>query len=119
MKHLKFIVASLFAFLLIACAANTGTKNENQERIEVNSQLIDCMGVAPMKCMQVKYLDRTGEDKDTWSTMYGGIEGFDFEPGYVYVLEVEKEELDPKSVPADASTIHYKLVKVISKEAAK
>ncbi|MGL4331512.1 MAG: DUF4377 domain-containing protein [Bacteroidales bacterium] len=120
MKHLKLLFAAALSMVIIAsCATKNSTQKENIERMEINSQLIDCMGVAPMKCMQVKYLDRTGEDKENWNTMYGGIEGFEYEPGYVYVLEVEKEVLDPKTVPADASTIRYKLVKVISKEAAK
>lgn len=120
MKHLKlFFAAALSIVIMVSCATKSGAQKENIERLEINSELIDCMGVAPMKCMQVKYLDRTGDDKENWNTMYGGIEGFEYEPGYVYVIEVEKEVLDPKTVPADASTIRYKLVKVVSKEAAK
>lgn len=119
MKNLKLLFAALFSLIIMSCATKADAPKDNTERLEINSELIDCMGVAPMKCMQVKYLDRTGEDKDSWNTLYGGIEGFDFEPGYVYILEVEKEVLDPKTVPADAPSIRYKLVKVVSKEAKK
>lgn len=120
MKYFKlFSTAALSMAILASCATRNSAPKENIERMEINSQLIDCMGVAPMKCMQVKYLDRTGEDKENWTTMYGDIEGFEYEPGYIYILEVEKEVLDQKLAPADASTIRYKLVKTISKEAAK
>lgn len=120
MKHLKLLfAAALSIVIMVSCATKAGAQKENIERLEINSKLTDCMGVAPMKCMQVKYLDRTGSNKENWSAMYEGIEGFEYEPGYIYVLEVEKEILDPKNVPADASTIRYKLVKVVSKKAAK
>ena len=62
-----------------------------------------------MSCMRVK----EGADS-AWSLFYSQIEGFDYEEGYEYVLQVEKEKIE--NPPADGSSIRYKLVKVVSKK---
>ncbi|MCA9623797.1 MAG: DUF4377 domain-containing protein, partial [Myxococcales bacterium] len=75
----------------------------------VKEDLVDCEGESPQKCMQVKL---PGEDD--WSWLYDGIEGFDFEEGYRYQLEVRVEEVEDP--PADASSRRYHLVKVVEKK---
>ncbi|MNC83485.1 hypothetical protein D3C75_1374700 [compost metagenome] len=45
---------------------------------------------------------------------YQQIEGFTFEPGFRYQLEVRTEQLT--DVPADASSVRYQLIKVVSKQ---
>ena len=47
----------------------------------------------------------------------GWSEGFQFEPGYQYQLSVSTEQLT--DVPADASSLRYQLIKVVSKVASK
>ncbi|NNH71727.1 DUF4377 domain-containing protein [Nocardia uniformis] len=79
--------------------------------IYIADQLVPCAGVAPMECLQVR------RDPDSpWELHYFGIEGFDFEPGYTYHLEVEERPwVNP---PADAPSATWHLVRVISKEPA-
>ncbi|MCR8666407.1 DUF4377 domain-containing protein [Aestuariibaculum sp. M13] len=81
----------------------------------VNSVKTDCSaGAGKMQCLQVyKGVD---VDKATWSSFYAPIEGFEFEFGYFQKIEVTETQLDPKDVPADASSIKYKLVKVLEKK---
>ena len=93
--------------LLSACQDPPAT-----ETLYVQDKLADCIGVAPMKCMQVR-----GQPGESWSLFYQQIEGFTFEPGYRYQLEVTKEQLT--DVPADASSLRYRLIKVVSKEAVR
>ncbi|SQJ22294.1 Uncharacterised protein [Serratia rubidaea] len=81
------------------------------ETLYVNSRLVDCVGVAPMKCMQV----RQSPDAQ-WELFYTQIEGFEFTPGYRYKLQVNVSELD--NVPADASSLRYVLVKQLEKTKA-
>ena len=50
---------------------------------------------------------------ENWNLFYSQIEGFSYEPGYEYVLQVRKEKID--NPPADGSSIRYRLVKVVSK----
>ena len=50
-----------------------------------------------------------------YQLFYNHIDGFDFEPGFKYTLRVKVEEV--ASVPADASSLSYTLLEVISKDA--
>lgn len=74
----------------------------------IASQQGDCIGVVPQKCLLVK----KGTDTD-WTFFYTQIDGFQYEEGYEYVLEVKEEKVE--NVPADASSLKYTLVKEVSK----
>ncbi|EKB18447.1 DUF4377 domain-containing protein [Aeromonas veronii] len=105
---MKPLLASA-ALLLTACQGTTATQGET---LYINSQLVDCVGVGPMQCMQVR-----SDEQQPWTLFYQQIEGFQFEPGYQYQLTVSKEQLT--NVPADASSLRYQLIKVVSKVASK
>ena len=62
--------------------------------------------------MLVQTGDAIGTDK--WTKMYGGIEGFDYKPGYIYDLSVEVENID--NPPPDGSSTKTALKKVRSME---
>lgn len=96
---LLFLLPLLFA----SCASNKATV-----KMVVASQKGDCVGVVPQKCLLVK----KGGDTN-WTFFYNQIEGFDYEEGYEYVLEVKEEKVE--NVPADASSLKYILVKEVSK----
>ncbi|MGL6179874.1 MAG: DUF4377 domain-containing protein [Tannerellaceae bacterium] len=102
--------------LLMGIAFSSCSTSKNTQTFLINSEKVDCMGVAPMKCLQVKKLDKPNAE---WENMYTNIIGFDYEPGYIYKIKVKVKELDKKQVPADGSSIEYILEKVVSKEAAK
>jgi hypothetical protein len=89
-------------------ASNTPVETNVIEDLYINSELVDCEGVAPQQCMQV----RTSPDGD-WELFYGQVEGFTFEPGYTYKLRVRVTPAE--SAPADASTLRYVLVEVEEK----
>ena len=71
-------------------------------------ELLDCVGVGPQKCMQVK----TEPDAD-YQYFYDQIEGFDYEEGYEYELSVQVESVE--NPPADASSIKYTLIEIVDK----
>ncbi len=75
----------------------------------VGPELVDCVGVSPQKCMQVK--ENPG---DEYTMFYDQIEGFDYEEGYEYELLVQEEPVE--NPPADASSIRWVLVSMESKE---
>jgi hypothetical protein len=74
----------------------------------VNSKLVDCVGVQPRKCLQV----RESPDEE-WELFYDDIRGFDFEPGFRYTLRVDVQQIEEP--PADASSLQYELVEVVNK----
>lgn len=114
MKKIRFLLP-----LLVFAACGTARDNVagQTEVMMINSEQVDCYGVAPMKCFQVK-LVHDGKPEGEWTNMYTSIAGFDYEPGYVYTLEVKKETLDARNVPQDASSVRYTLIKVLSKTIA-
>lgn len=100
-KILGFLL--LLPLLVASCASNKGTI-----QMIVASQQGDCVGVVPQKCLLVK----KGADTN-WTFFYDKIEGFNYEEGYEYVLEVKEEKVE--NAPADASSLKYILVKEVSK----
>lgn len=72
----------------------------------------DCYGVGKGLCLQVK--EKTDEP---YSLFYSGIEGFSYEEGYHYKLEVMR--VKKERPPADGSVYNYYLINIISKERSK
>lgn len=76
--------------------------------IHVGANLVDCVGVAPQKCMMVKE-----SPSSEWTYFYGDIKGFDFEAGHEYQLQVTITDVD--NPPSDASSLEYELITILSK----
>ncbi|KVQ63641.1 DUF4377 domain-containing protein [Burkholderia territorii] len=74
--------------------------------VYVAPQTARCTGVAPMDCLQVR-----GSPAEPWSLWYAGIEGFAYQPGYQYVLEVDEYRV--AQPPADGSSIRWVLKRVV------
>ena len=88
----------------------TGGKNlvapANEKTLYVGPNLVDCVGVAPQKCMQVRE-----NPEDPWKLFYGQIEGFQYEEGYLYQLTVT--ETPVATPPADSSSLNLALVEIV------
>jgi len=108
---MKTLFLGATATLLLSACQNAPAPTQG-ETLYINSQLVHCVGVGPMQCMQVR-----SNEQQPWTLFYQQIEGFQFEPGYRYQLTVSKEQLT--DVPADASSLRYQLIKVVSKVASK
>ena len=76
----------------------------------IGPELVDCVGVGPQKCMQVK-TDPDGE----YEFFYSQIEGFEYEEGYEYELLVQVDPVE--NPPADASSLQYTLIEVVDRQA--
>ncbi len=104
MKKNIYLVLILVSLMSCKSAAN-------KTNLWVNSAKVDCVGVGPMQCLQVKF-----NETENWSNFYDAIEGFDYQPGFVYELEVQVDTLDKANLPADKSIYAYKLLNVVSKK---
>lgn len=103
------LLLAMAASLISACQKDKVNNDMTIKQIQVAPQLVDCVGVGPMKCMKIK------EQDQDWQLFYSSIEGFQFEPGYQYQLEVKVTEKQ-QPIPADASSRQWTLVKVINKQ---
>ena len=99
----------LFSLFILAIMMGACTTREGVEKITVASEQGDCIGVAPMKCFLIKH-----EGQDDWEFVYGGIDGFKYEPGYEYVIEIRKEKVDNPA--ADQSTVKYVFLNELSRK---
>lgn len=83
---------------------------EDNQRLWIKADLVDCEGVAPQKCMQV------AESADgEYEYFYDQIEGFTFVEGTRYVIDVTVEEV--AEPPADGSSLKYTFVETIEEAA--
>lgn len=94
-------------FTLFSCT-NTA---KNEFTYWVNSYKVSCEGVGKMTCLLIQKSETPEPGK--WVNFYSAIEGFNYEPGYIYQLKVKEEALE--NIPADAPAKKYTLVKEISK----
>jgi hypothetical protein len=111
----------LAAVALVACSpdvdpeANPGGDTESDPdllTLEVDSERMPCVGVGPMECLRVR-----APGTKEWHLFYDSIQGFEFEPGFRYVLEVERTRRP--NPPADASSFRYRLIEILSREPAR
>jgi len=72
----------------------------------------DCYGVGKGLCLQIKE-----KPDEPYALFYSGIEGFSYEEGYHYKLEVMR--VKKERPPADGGVYNYYLINIISKERSK
>jgi heat shock protein HslJ len=104
-KALSMKQLFVFAFLSLV----TLSMQAQEVTMIIGPDKVSCTGVAPMQCLQYKYADN-----ESWKTLYGGIEGFEHQAGYRYVLLVREERIIHP--PADGSSIKHTLIKVLDQQ---
>lgn len=104
-KHILSITL-IFLFFIIGCGWD-----EHIETLIIGPYKVDCVGAFEQEC----YLE-FNEESQEWHFFYESIQGFDFEPGYIYTLKVRLE--DRGTEIQDVGRYAYHLVEVLSKEEA-
>lgn len=107
-KFFTFLSISVF---VLTCKQKTS--NHNEHTYWVNSNKKKCVGVGEMSCLQIQKSDTLDFSKK-WELFYDQIEGFTYEPGYLYKIKVRTDTIE--NPPADASSIRYTLVEVLEKK---
>ena len=111
MKH-SYIFLLFCSFILNSCVIQKPTsKQDKQQVLILGPETKTCdAGVMLKECYQVKW---TGK-QENWEFFYNEIDGFTFEPGYLYKLLVSIESIP--NPPADASSLKYRLIRILEKE---
>lgn len=97
---------TILLVLLGALGACSGESEEQQMQVSIDSQPSVCIGESQQRCLRVQR-----EQEQQWSLHYGGIEGFDYQWGFAYILAVT--EIEVGNPPADGSSIQWVLLDVI------
>lgn len=99
---LKTVVILLLLFFIISCSTN------DKKILYIGKAKVDCVGVGPQKCFQVK-----DENQTEWYLFYDDIEGFDYEEGFYYKIKIKILEVEHP--PADGSSLKYELIEILEK----
>lgn len=112
----KSILIIIFALFFVTSCSDTDDAGIEEVRLRVNSYTVDCEGEGIGKCLLVQEGNKIGTDD--WQFFYfeNSIEGFTFEPNFIYEILIRKTPIE--NPPADGSSIGYSLVHIISKTAA-
>ncbi|MFT5881382.1 MAG: heat shock protein HslJ [Moritella sp.] len=117
----KFTVCFLFSLLVAGCVGDWSQTNTTSSKMEADTssyqtatywvapEQVPCQGVVPIQCLLVNNV--VDGQLSQWQFFYNDIEGFDFVSGVFYKLELALSEI--ADLAADASSIHYKLVRKI------
>lgn len=80
--------------------------------IYVSDSFADCKDNKPQKCLKVKEAL-----EDDWTLLNNNIEGFEYNEGVTYKMEVKVIKIKNPSI--DGSNLKYKLIKIIFEEKSK
>ena len=114
MNHLFRITlggAKIRLLLVLALAILCACGEEHIETLILGPYQVPCVGAFEQDC----YLEYNA-DSGRWEFFYESIQGFNFEPGYFYTLEVRLEDVGTEY--QDAGRYDYHLVKVLDKKKA-
>lgn len=89
-----------------AISAQETDNTATETLIHIAPQTQECTGVGLQDCLIVRF-----EDDDFLSYFYDSINGFEFEAGFEYTLNVSITERE--NPPADASSLQYDLIEVV------
>lgn len=113
-KKLIIPIILILFILTIGCDRTNSLITSNKENIEIitiGPYTETCQGFIEQQC----YLE-FNEERQAWEFFYESIQGFDFEPGYIYKLKVRLE--DRGTEIQDVGRYAYHLVEIISKSEA-
>lgn len=77
----------------------------------VGPERVECQGEALQLCLLVKE-----SPEADWEFFSGEIEGFEFEPGFIWELRVRRHRVS--NSPAGGSSFRWELVEILSKTPA-
>ena len=106
LTELTLLITLICLSLTVGCGWD-----EHIETIIIGPYRTECPSFSGSDC----YLE-FNEERQRWEFFYEGIQGFDFEPGYIYTLKVRLE--DRGTEIQDVGRYAYHLVEIISKEEA-
>ena len=103
-----FRVPVAAALLVVTAACDPVLSERRVQDVVVGPEMLPCFGVGPQMCLYVRPYGSPG-----WEYFYGEIEGFAYEPGFEYVIRIERTTV--RNPPADGSIYRFRLIDVIKK----
>jgi len=108
MKNLLILILSIFG-ILFSCSKDDNVQPQTFD-MRINHYQNTGIGEGLFLTLMVQEGNNIGSDN--WFKFYNTIEGFDYQPGYIYDLKVVVEQVD--NPPADGSSLKYTLQEIKS-----
>ena len=105
-----FPIVLIILSLIIGCDRDT-TDAENMEILIIGPYKTTCSELVDQEC----FLKFNGETEQ-WGLLYANIQGFEYQPGYIYRLEVHVIEQDEMFQNVEGYT--YQFIRVLIREEA-
>jgi hypothetical protein len=105
---IRYFFVWLALLALVACSGTSPTQSAKAMKWKIDHYKVPCVGEGIFLCY---LLTREGGEREYF---YDEIEGFDYEWGYTYEIEVVQSPV--KQPMADASSFSYHLKQQLSKE---
>ena len=110
------MVLSVIVLFIAACnevrlPSNQDTEEEHLKTITIGPSIRRCQGFIEQDCFM-----EFNHESGRWEFFYEAIQGFDFEPGFIYTLRVRLE--DRGTEIQDVGRYSYHLVEIIDKQTA-
>ena len=113
MNHQKLTNFIIIVSTMLCVMSCSSTKNKTI--IWVHSMKSECSSSAGIKqCLLIHRGDSL--ENPNWELFYSPIDEFNFEPGYFQKIEILEESIEKSSIPADASSRRYTLIKTLDKQ---
>jgi|GEM_PF-521306 len=114
---IKFNTIILMGFLAFFATNSCSLVGDEGDATEIVNMRINhfqqtAFGSFPQLVLLVQEENEIGGED--WTNFYDQIEGFNYEPGFVYDVTVKKEQVE--NLPQDASSVKYILQSMMSKE---
>ena len=105
---LKSLLAAVLFLSVLSCKTSDLPAQTTETLLwEISDTKVPCEGVSPQECLQIR-----PQGTSDWTLFYDTIEGFQYLEGYTYTIKVQAKSI--VNPPADASSIAYKLITIIS-----
>lgn len=111
-KHLSVFVAFLASICIVSCIDNKDVDWSEEKIVEISPEVVP-VNIFGDPGIVDGILVKVEGDNQWQAYPINFIEGFDFEPGYFYVLKVKITHL--ANPPQDWYNVEYKLIELISK----
>jgi hypothetical protein len=97
------MILILIAITQLALSCSNDENDTEIIELRINHFQQTAIGVGQQLVIQIQEGKEIGTEN--WSYFYSNIEGFEYEPGFIYMLSVEKQKIS--NPPEDSSSIKY------------
>ena len=104
----KRILFLILIGIIFSCSNN----DDQSQIIDMRINHYQNTGIAVGLFLTFLVQENNNIGSDSWAKFYGQIEGFDYQPGFIYDIKVVVDKVD--NPPADGSSSKYTLMEIIS-----